>query len=181
MKTTAHLRPPRVRASHEVDHRRTVPAVTAAAGRAPILAGLGYWLAIGATYLLQAALWYYPAKAKIFDDGLTAPAAVQEQFAGSFIAAFPGTSVAWAALGLLQAAIFVALLVSLVRGEPRPDRPKPVLLGALGLGLVTFALLLFGSSMTSAYDSVASLTTYFGVTIITIGFVKLLSPAGAER
>lgn len=157
------------------------PAATPAAVRPPLLTGIGYWLAIGATYLLQAALWYYPAKAKIFDDGLIAPGGVKEQFGGSFIASFPGTSVAWAALGILQAGIFIALIVSLVRGEPRPDRPKPVLLGALGLGLVTFALLLFGSSMTSAYDSVASLMTYFGVTILTIGFVKLLSPANAGR
>jgi len=181
MSTTAPTRSPRVRAQREPGRGPGdgIPAI-ATATRTPILTGLSYWLAIGATYLVQSALWYYPAKAKIFDDGLVAPAGIKEQFAGSFIASFPGTSLAWATLGLLQAGIFIALVVSLARGEARPDRAKPVLVGALGLGLIMFALLLFGSSMTSDYDAVASLFTYFGVTVVILGLVKLLSPAGAR-
>jgi hypothetical protein len=57
-----------------------------------------------------------------------------------------------------------------------PQRRKPVLLGALALGLFTFALLLFGDTMTAQYDGVASLFTYFGVTVVLMGFVLLMPP-----
>ena len=142
----------------------------------PAFDTIAYWLGIVGIYVLQAALWYYPFKAKVFDDGLIAPDGVKEQFAGSFIDSFPGTSVSWALLGLLQGLIVIALLVSLVRGEFLAQRRKPVLLGALALGLVAFALMLFGSSMTSEFESVGSLFNYFGLTLVMIVFVLLLPP-----
>lgn len=142
---------------------------------------VAYWLSIAALYLVQLALWYYPAKEKLFDDGLVAPAPIKEQFDGSFIDSFPGTSVAWAILGLLQAVIFVALVASLARGELLPRRRKPILLSALSLSLVMFAALLFGSSMTGEFASVSSLYTYFGVTVVLILFVLLLPPYRSAR
>jgi hypothetical protein len=137
---------------------------------------VGYWLAVGALYLVELALWYYPFKEKVFDDNLIAPDAIKQQFAGSFIDSFPGTSVCWAILGILQGVIFVLLVISLFTGEFLPTRRKPVLLSALALSLGVFALLLFGNSMTSEFDSVASLFTYFGVTVILIVLVLLLPP-----
>jgi hypothetical protein len=136
----------------------------------------GYWLSIIALYTLQGALWYYPFKEKVFDDELIAPTPIKEQFQGSFIDSFPGTSVCWAILGILQGIIVVTLAASLVRGEFLPERRKPILLCALALSLVVFGLLLFGNSMTSQFDSVASLFTYFGVTVVLMVFVLLLPP-----
>lgn len=138
-------------------------------------AGL-YWLSIFGIYLLEGALWYYPFKEKVFDDGLIAPEPIKEQFAGSFIDSFPGTSVSWAILGILQGVVFVCLVASLLKGEFLPRRRKPILLAALGLSLAIFALLLFGQNMTAQYDSVASMFTYFGITIVLIGFIRLLPP-----
>lgn len=135
-----------------------------------------YWLSVVGIYVLQGALWYYPFKEKVFDDGLIAPAPIAEQFDGSFIDSFPGTSFAWGALGLLQGVVVLVLLISLVRGEFLPGRTKPILLGALGLSLVVFALLLFGQSMTGEHDSVATLFTYFGLTVVLMGLVRLLPP-----
>ncbi|MBK5219502.1 MAG: hypothetical protein JJE35_06930 [Thermoleophilia bacterium] len=135
-----------------------------------------YWLSIVGIYVLQGALWYYPFKEKVFDDGLTAPAPIRDQFAGSLIDSFPGTSVSWGVLGLLQGVIVLVLAASLVRGEFLPQRRKPILLGALALSLVVFALLVFGESMTAEYDSVASLFTYFGITVVLMGFVRLMPP-----
>ncbi len=135
-----------------------------------------YWLGVVGIYVLQAALWYYPFKEKVFDDGLTAPAPVREQFAGSLVDSFPGTSVAWGALGLLQGVIVLLLLASLVRGEFLPKRAKSVLLSALALSLLVFALLVFGESMTAQYESVASLFAYFGLTVVLIAAVRLLPP-----
>lgn len=149
---------------------------TATAGAATLFDTVGYWLAVGALYLVELALWYYPFKEKVFDDNLIAPDAIKQQFAGSFIDSFPGTSVCWAILGILQGVIFVLLVASLISGEFLPTRRKPILLSALALSLGVFSLLLFGNSMTSQFDSVASLFTYFGVTVILIVLVLLLPP-----
>lgn len=148
----------------------------ATAGAATLFDTVGYWLVVGALYLLELALWYYPFKEKVFDDNLIAPDAIKQQFAGSFIDSFPGTSVCWAILGILQGVIFVLLVASLISGEFLPTRRKPILLSALALSLGVFSLLLFGNSMTSQFDSVASLFTYFGVTVILIVLVLLLPP-----
>ena len=140
-----------------------------------------YWLTFAAIYLLQGAVWFYPAKGKIFDDGLAAPAFVEKQFDGTFIDAFPGTDLAWATLGILQGLLFVGLVVSLVRGEFLPTRRKPWLLRTLGGGLLMFALLLFGQEMTSQYDGAASLYAYFGATAVVMMLVRLLPPYRAAR
>jgi hypothetical protein len=145
--------------------------------RAPRLTeGALYWLSIVGIYVLEGALWYFPFKEKVFDDGLVAPAPIKEQFAGSFIDSFPGTSVAWGIIGILQGVVVVVLAVSLLSGEFLPQRRKPVLLAALGTSLVVFALLLFGQNMTSQFDGVASMFTYFGLTVVLIGFIHLLPP-----
>jgi hypothetical protein len=125
---------------------------------------------------MQGALWYYSFKEKVFDDDLIAPEPIKKQFDGSLIDSFPGTSVAWGILGILEGIIVLVLLISLIRGEFLPQRRKPVLLGALALSLFVFALLLFGDSMTAEFDGVASLFTYFGVTVVLMGFVLLLPP-----
>jgi hypothetical protein len=153
-------------------------------GSAPTaLDTVAYWLTVVGLYVLEGALWYYPFKEKVFDDDLIAPPSIKKQFDGSFIDSFPGTSVSWAILGILQGIIVVVLAASLVRGEFLPQRPKPILLSALALSLVVFALLLFGESMTSQFDSVASLFTYFGVTVVLMVFVLLLAwlPIGRVR
>lgn len=134
-----------------------------------------YWLSIISLYVLEGALWYYPFKAKVFDDGLIAPDGIMEQFAGTLIDSFPGTSVSWAILVIFQGLIVVALAASLLRREFLPRRRKPILLGALTMSLIAFAML-FGSSMTSQFDSVASISTYFGVTVVLLVFVLLLPP-----
>lgn len=142
---------------------------------------VAYWLSIGAIYLLQLALWYYPAKEKIFDQDLIAPQPIKEQFDGTFIDSFPGTSVAWGILGIVQGVIFLALVASLARGEFLPQRRKPILLSALSLALVMFALLLFGNSMTQQFDAVSSQYTYFGMTVVLLVFVLLLPPCRSQR
>lgn len=144
--------------------------------QAELTAAAVYWPGLLGVYLLELALWYYPFKEKVFDDGLIAPDPIKEQFAGSFIDSFPGTSVSWAILGILQGVVLVAVLASLLSGEFLPQRRKPILLAALGLSLVVFALLLFGQNMTLQFDGVASMFTYFGLTVVLMGFIRMLPP-----
>lgn len=141
----------------------------------------GYWLVVSATYILVGFLWYYAAKAKIFDDGLIAPDGVKENFAGSFVDSFPGTSVAWGALGIMQGVLVLGLVASLIRGEFLPHRGKDILLGVLTGSLFVFALLAFGQNMIANHDSVASLYLYFVATAVLIPLVRMLPPYRADR
>ena len=135
-----------------------------------------YWLSMAAIYIIQGGLWYYAAEEKIIGGDLKAPAGIEKAFAGSFFDTFPGIGVAWAVIAIAEAAIVIALAVSLIRGEFLPSRSKPVLLAALAGSLVVLGAMLFGQSMIAAHDSVASLFSYAAGTIVTMGAVVYLSP-----
>ncbi|HVC06826.1 MAG TPA: hypothetical protein VND98_04480 [Solirubrobacterales bacterium] len=148
----------------------------------PTLAdSVAYWLIYPGIYLLTGFLWYYAFKEKIFDDGAAAPAPIKKEFAGSFIASFPGTSLAWGILGVAEGLVVLALIVSLVRREILPQRAKPWLLGALGFSMLIFAVLAFGQSMTSQFESVAQLYSYFAATAVIIVLVLLMPPYRPAR
>ncbi len=148
----------------------------------PALAdSIAYWLIYPGIYILTGFLWYYAFKEKIFDDGAVAPAPIKKEFAGSFIASFPGTSLAWGILGVAEGLVVVALIVSLVRREILPQRAKPWLLSALGFSMLIFAVLAFGQSMTSQFESVAQLYSYFAATAVIIVLVLLMPPYRPAR
>lgn len=64
-------------------------------------------------------LFFYAGKEKIF-DGLGAPAGIEKQFSGTFLATIPGVDAAWTILGILEFAIFVLTGVSPIRLEFMP-------------------------------------------------------------
>jgi hypothetical protein len=135
-----------------------------------------YWPAIGGIYFLVGVLFFYSGKGKLFDDDGHAPAALAKQFDGTFIATFPGVDTLWLILGILELLIVGLIVLSLLRGEFRPQRPKPVLLAALAVALFTFACLSFGQTTTGNNEGTASLYTYFGSTAIIMLLVLRLSP-----
>jgi hypothetical protein len=141
----------------------------------------GYWLVVSGVYVLVGFLWYYAAKAKIFDDNLAAPAGIEQQFSGTFIDSFPGIDVSWAILGILQGVVVLGLVASLVRGEFLPHRSKDLLLGTLAGSLFIFALLAFGQNMIAEHDSAASLYTYFAATAVLMVVVRLMPPYRSDR
>jgi len=150
--------------------------VTRTASRAGIADAVAYWLVLAGIYILQGAVWYYPFKAKLFDDDGIAPPPIQEQFSGTIIDSVPGINAAWVILGIVQGLICVVLLVSLVRGEFLPSRTKPWLFGALGGAMLTFAALLFGQSLAAEHESVADLYAYFAGTGVLIVLLLLMPP-----
>jgi len=75
-----------------------------------------YSAALAGIYLSVGFLFYFAMKEKLFTDSGTMPAPLQKLFAGSFFASVPGDNAAWVLLGLLEAAVVVLLLVSLLRG-----------------------------------------------------------------
>lgn len=137
---------------------------------------VAYWLTIVSVYFLVGVLFFYSGKEKLFDGDAKAPAGIERQFEGTFVATFPGVDALWAILSVLEFAVFVILLVSLARGEFLPRRRKSILLVGLALGLLVFACLSFGQTSTGNNEGTASLFTYFGVTAIVIVLVMLLPP-----
>jgi hypothetical protein len=137
---------------------------------------VAYWTVVAAIYLGFGLLWYYSAKEKLIDDGGTMPAGLAKGYAGSFIASFPGLNASWVILGALEAVAFLAFVGSIVAGEFLPGRRKPILTGALGVSLLTFAVLIFGQQMVSEFEGVAELFGYFGATVVTLLLVQVLPP-----
>lgn len=121
-------------------------------------------------------LFFYSGKGKLFDGDGNAPPAIAKQFAGTFVATFPGVDALWTILALLEFAVFVLLVISLVTGEFLPHRRKSILLVGLTLALLTFACLSFGQTSTGNTEGTASIFTYFGATAVIILLVLLLPP-----
>jgi uncharacterized membrane protein YphA (DoxX/SURF4 family) len=138
-----------------------------------------YWLIVAGVYLLVGVLFLYSGKSKLFDDNGHAPAALKKQFQGTFIEKVPGVDTAWVIIGILELAIVALMVVSIVRGEFLPHRPKSVLLAALALALVNFACLSFGQTSTGNNQGTASLYTYFASTAVILLLVLKLPPNGA--
>jgi hypothetical protein len=146
--------------------------------RAPVGKLATYWLTLLGVYLMQGALWYYGAYEKIIGGDFKAPAGIAKGFNGTFVDTFPSVGVAWAAISVFEALIVVGLVVSLIRGEFLPSRAKTILTATLAGSVVVLGMLLFGQSMIGEHDSVASLFTYGGVTLVMMAAVTALAPGG---
>jgi hypothetical protein len=145
------------------------------------LEGVAYWLIVAAIYVGFGFLWYYAAKEKLIDDSGTMPGPLAEGFSGSLIDSVPGLNASWVLLGALEAVVFLGFVASIVTGEFLPTRRKPILVGSLGLSLLTFAVLIFGQTMIGEHESVAELFGYFGATIVTLLLVLILPPRRGLR
>jgi hypothetical protein len=139
--------------------------------------GVVYGLILAGIYFLVGVLFFYAGKEKIF-DGLGAPAGIEKQFSGTFLDTIPGVDAAWTILGILEFAIFVLVVVSLIRLEFMPDRRKPFMLSALSLAIFTFSILAIGQNVVGETSGVAELFLYAGATGVLLGLVLLLPPYG---
>jgi hypothetical protein len=147
----------------------------ATAGRMRWEDGVVYALVLAGIYLLVGVLFFYAGKEKIF-DGLGAPPPIEKQFSGTFLNTIPGVDAAWTILGLLELGIFVLVIVSLIRLEFLPNRPKSFLLSALGLAIFTFSILGIGQNVVGENEGVAELFLYAGATAVMLGLVLQFPP-----
>ena len=142
--------------------------------------GVVYGLILAGIYFLVGVLFFYAGKEKIF-DGLGAPAGIEKQFSGTFLDTIPGIDAAWTILGILEFAIFVLTVISLVMREFMPDRRKPVLLSALALSIFTFSILAVGQNVVGEHEGVESLFLYAGATGVLMFLVLMLPPYKAAN
>jgi hypothetical protein len=91
-----------------------------------------------------------------------------DQFESTWVASFPGLGVAWLMAGVLEIAVALLCVVSIVTLEVLPSRRKPFLKLALGIAAITFMMLAIGQRITFQFDGAASLFFYFGATMATL-------------
>lgn len=139
-----------------------------------------YALVLAGIYLLLGVLFFYAGKEKII-DGHGAPPPIEKQFSGTFLDTIPGVDAAWTILGLLELAIFVLIVVSLIKLEFMPERRKPFLLCSLALAIFTFSILAMGQNVVGENEGVAELFLYAGATGVLIGLVLLMPPYRAQN
>ncbi|HET6866544.1 MAG TPA: hypothetical protein VFH80_11565 [Solirubrobacteraceae bacterium] len=149
-------------------HARTPTAVAADI--------VSYWLIIAGIYLTVGFLFYYSAKRVLFDQGGIMPSGTAAQYKGSFIASFPGANVSWFLIGLVMFVVFLGVVASVLAREFLPSRRKPILLGALGLSMFAYGLMVFAENMVANTDQVNSLFGYFGGTAVVIILLLLMPP-----
>lgn len=137
---------------------------------------VSYWLIISGTYLTIGFLFYYSSKRVLFDQGGVMPSGVAAQYKGSFIASFPGANVSWFLIGLVMFVVFLGVVASLLAREFLPSRRKPILLGALGLSMFAYGLMVFAENMVGNTDSVNSLFAYFSGTAVVIILLLAMPP-----
>lgn len=138
--------------------------------------GATYWLSLFGVYFLVGYLMWTSAAEKLFAGPIVMPAALAKSFAPTWIAKLVGVNFLWGFLGVLELAIMLVVLASIVRGEFLPSRSKLLLQVSLGLTLVLFAILAFGEVITANFAGVATQYTYFGMTILIMGLVSMLPP-----
>ena len=139
-----------------------------------------YALIVAGIYLLLGVLFFYAGKEKII-DGHGAPPPIVKQFSGTFLDTIPGIDAAWTILGILESAIFILVVVSLVRLEFMPERRKSFLLCAMALAIFTFSILAMGENVTGENSGVASLFLYAAGTGVLFGLVLLMPPYRAAN
>jgi uncharacterized membrane protein YphA (DoxX/SURF4 family) len=82
----------------------------ATAERASALDRAAYWLTVSGVYFLVGVLFFYSGKGKLFDDNGHAPAAMKQQFEGTFIDTVPGIDTGWVIIGVMEFGIFLLML-----------------------------------------------------------------------
>jgi len=136
-----------------------------------------YWMVMAGVYLSVGTVFFLGGTEKLFSaGGIHAPDAIAEQFAGTWMASFPGGGVDffWGVLGVFEFAVFLTLVASLLVGEFLPSHRKSFLEAGLALAIVTFAFLGYGQNLTSNFAGVATQWGYLagaGVLMILVGML----------
>jgi hypothetical protein len=140
---------------------------------------LGAFLAINLLFVI---VWGFAGIGKVF-NGM--PAWFAPKFGETILARFPGLNASFWLLAGSELLAFALGAFALVRGEFL-GRCRPIFLTSMLVwSLFVFLQLSFGQWLTSDFNATFQLFTYFGVTLLTLHFVKLdmtpLSPIISKR
>ncbi|MCG9896121.1 MAG: hypothetical protein MH204_11665, partial [Fimbriimonadaceae bacterium] len=128
--------------------------------------------------LLLAITWVLPAWNKLSGGGV--PGFFQERFGNTILASFPGITVSFYSIAILEAVAGLLALGSVLIGEFLPGRRAPLLkLGAL-LSLLVFVQLGFGLRLIGDNDGAANLFFYAAGSLVLIIGLHLMDRPEAE-
>lgn len=120
--------------------------------------------------ILLSFTWVLTGIGKIMADGV--PTWFQDQFGKSFLAAFPGLSVAFYSIAILEVLAALVSIGSLLSFEWLSRRPPILLHAALVLSLLIFAMLGFGKRLVADHDGAHDLFMYFAATLVMLLVVR---------
>lgn len=124
--------------------------------------------------LLLCVTWILPAWNKLSGGGV--PSFFAERFGTTFLASFPGLTISFYSIAILEAIAGLLAVGSLVTGEFLPGKKAPLLKAAALLSALVFIQLGFGLRLSGDNDGAANLYGY------TIGaFILILAISWFEQ
>ncbi len=113
-------------------------------------------------YALFLPIWLLAGGRKLLGPGV--PQGFRDRFQDTVLATFPGITVSFYQIAVLEGIAALIFAASLVRGEFRAGRERPLLHAGLWCSMLLFAMLAFGQRLSGDNDGAASLFFYFGAT-----------------
>ena len=143
----------------------------------PRLITVGTRLAIT---LLMLATWCLAGPPKFVGGGV--PAWFVDSFGKSMLGTFPGMTVSYYSIAVLETLAGLGALVALLRGEVFRQQRAAWLEGTLVLSLLVFAQLGFGQRLVGDFDKAAMLFNYFTGTAVCLVLLRTLGGnPGSEK
>jgi hypothetical protein len=142
-----------------------------------------WWMMIFATYLIYGQLWGQSIVDKWETNGVASwfKDVPPIGFKGTFLDSFPGLTVSWYLIALLETICFAAIIASVLLFEWLPRRHRPMFGLAIGISAVTFAVLAFGQLLQGNTSGSFQLFLYFGVALLTPFLIDWLDRAVNKR
>lgn len=123
--------------------------------------------ALATTALIQVTLvytWGLTGFGKLFGGGI--PEWFTKGFGETFLAKFPGMTISYYSIALLEALTAIVAAVALITGEALPRKAKPFTRLAIILSMVLFAQLGFGKRLIADHEGAHDLFVYFGISLV---------------
>jgi len=121
-------------------------------------------------YIVFLPIWAFAGLGKFFGPGV--PPQFVEMFSKTFIGKFPGATVAFYQIALLETTAAALFLISLLCREFLQNKAKPFLNWAMFVSLLNFSVLGFGLRVANSNDLATQLFFYFGATAVIWMYVQ---------
>jgi hypothetical protein len=122
-------------------------------------------------YLLFIYTWFLTGFRKLFSGGV--PEAFTKRFEETFLATFPGIPAAYYQIAGLEIVAGILFLLSLLKLEFLPGKPKTLFYWGIWFSVLTFTVLGFGLRLVGENDGSANIFFYIGATIVLVSAVQI--------
>jgi hypothetical protein len=128
-------------------------------------------------HLLLLITWALPGLGKLLGPGV--PQGFADTFGATFLGTFPGITVSFYSIALLETFAAALALISLFRREFLPGRGLTWLKASLVTSLFIFVQLGFGKRLIQEHGDAATLFLYFCGTVVILFYVESQEKKGA--